>query len=190
MEIISCVNMWRAMELQGDSKAAALAREKPNKATEYKALENRIFLLTQRLDPRHEERLTRHDRIRTLATAELYRIATFLYLHRIGSAEPSQDTKSMYIQQALQILNSLEVCTSPWPLFVIACETETDDQRINILRTLDRMDEERHIGNVFVLRHIIESFWKQQDLMADSGRAGSLKWWDTIDLNLSAPWFI
>ncbi|KAI0526696.1 fungal-specific transcription factor domain-containing protein [Xylaria bambusicola] len=189
MEIISCVNMWRAMELQGYDVAMP-GQEKPNKATEYKALENRIFVLTQRLDPRHEEHLSRHDRIRTLATAELYRIATYLYLHRIGSTETSQDTKSLYIHQALQILGSLEVCTSPWPLFVIACETENDDQRISILRTLDRMDVERHIGNVFVLRHIIESFWKQQDLQADSGKAGTLKWWDTIDLNLSAPWFI
>ncbi|KAI0908170.1 fungal-specific transcription factor domain-containing protein [Ustulina deusta] len=189
MEIISYVNSWRAIELHGD-QAASLDQEKSKRAMEYKALESRISSLTQRLDPRHEEHLSRHDRLRTLATAELYRIATFLYLHRIGSAENSQDIKSANLQHALQILGSLEVCTSPWPLFVIACETETDDQRISILRTLDRMDEERHIGNVFVLRHIIESFWKQKDLQADSGRAGGLKWWDTIDLNLSAPWFI
>lgn len=189
MEIISRVNRWRAIELCGDPTTSP-DQEKSNRAIEYKALESKLALLTQRLDPRHEEYLSQHDRIRTLATAELYRIATFLYLHRVGSTEPSQDIKTAYLQQALQVLGSLEVCTSPWPLFVIGCETETDDQRISILRTLDRMDEERHIGNVFVLRHIIESFWKQQDLQADSGRTGSLKWWDTIDLNLTSPWFI
>ncbi|KAI1128840.1 fungal-specific transcription factor domain-containing protein [Nemania abortiva] len=186
MEVISHVNKWRAIELCGDP--AALSDQ--TRAIEYKALESKLALLTQRLDPRHEEYLSRHDRTRTLATAELYRLATFLYLHRVGSTETSQEIKSAYLQQALHVLSSLEVCTSPWPLFVIGCETETDDQRICILRTLDRMDEVRHIGNVFVLRHIIESFWKQQDLQADSGRASSLKWWDTIDLNLTSPWFI
>ncbi|KAI0454353.1 fungal-specific transcription factor domain-containing protein [Xylaria acuta] len=189
MEVISHVNKWRAMELCGDPTAFP-DQERSNRAIEYKALESKLALLVQRLDPKHEERLSRYDRTRTLATAELYRIATFLYLHRVGSTEPSQEIKSAYLQQALQVLGSLEVCTSPWPLFVIACETENDDQRISILRTLDRMDEERHIGNVFVLRHIIESFWKQQDLQADSGRTGGLKWWDTIDLNLTVPWFI
>ncbi|KAI0205838.1 fungal-specific transcription factor domain-containing protein [Astrocystis sublimbata] len=188
MEVISHVNKWRAMEHHGDPTAFP-DQERSNRAIEYKALESKLALLVQRLDPRHEEHFSHYDRTRTLATAELYRIAAFLYLHRVGSTEPSQEIKSVYLQQALQVLGSLKVCTSPWPLFVIACETETDDQRIRILRTLDQMDEERHIGNVFVLRHIIETFWKQQDLQADSGRTGNLKWWDTID-NLSVPWFI
>ncbi|KAI0406463.1 fungal-specific transcription factor domain-containing protein [Xylaria palmicola] len=186
MEVISRVNTWRAMELSGE----ATKFPEQERSIEYTALENKLALLTQRLDPLHEECLTQHDRTKTLATAELYRIAAFLYLHRVGSTETSPELKSAYLQQAFLVLGSLKVCTSPWPLFVIACETETDDQRISILRTLDRMDEERHIGNVFVLRHIIESFWKQQDLQADSGRAGGLKWWENIDVNLSAPWFI
>ncbi|KAJ8126763.1 hypothetical protein O1611_g6876 [Lasiodiplodia mahajangana] len=186
MEVISHVNTWRAIDLVGECTPLTEQR----RAIEHKALENRLGLLTQRLDPRHEECLTKADRTRTLATAELYRVATCLYLNRVGSPDASQEVRSGLLQHALEVLGSLKVCTSPWPLFVIACETETDDQRIHILRTLDCMDEERHIGNVFVLRHIIESFWKQQDLQADSGRAGSLKWWDTIDLNLTSPWFI
>jgi hypothetical protein len=52
------------------------------------------------------------------------------------------------------------------------------------------MDKERHIGNVLVLRGIIETFWKQRDLQADSGRLSNVKWWDVVDLNTAAPWFI
>jgi len=189
MEVISWVNTWRAIELQEDV-ATYPSREKFNRSAEWKAQHSRLASLQQRLHPRHEQRLSQLERVRTLATAELYRLATFLYLHRACSTETPQETRSTCIQQALQILSDLDVCTSPWPLFAIACETENDEQRITIFRTLDRMDEERHIGNVFVLRHIIESFWKQQDLQADSGRTGGLKWWDTIDLNLTAPWFI
>ncbi|KAI8629940.1 fungal-specific transcription factor domain-containing protein [Xylariaceae sp. FL1651] len=189
MEIISYVNTYRAIELHGDSTIFS-DQERSNRANEWRTLERRLALLTQRLAPGHEDRLSQHERTRTLATAELYRIATFLYLHRICNTEASQEIRSAYLQQALQILSRLDVCTSPWPLFVIACEAETDDHKIIILNTLDLMDERRHIGNVFVLRHIIESFWKQQDLQADTGRTGGLKWWDTIDLHLTVPWFI
>ncbi|KAI1178114.1 fungal-specific transcription factor domain-containing protein [Nemania sp. FL0916] len=189
MEVISRVNQWRARDLCAES-APLSDQEKSDRAIEYKELESKLAALEQQLNPRHRDRLSQYDRTRTLATAELYRIATYLYLLRVGSTETCQEMKSTWLQLGLQIISTLEVCTSPWPLFVIACETETDDQRISILRTLDRMDEERHIGNVFVLRHIIESFWKQQDLQADSGRATALKWWDTIDLNLTSPWFI
>lgn len=189
MDIISCVNIRRATELRMKSPTFP-DQDRSHRASDLKTLESRLSSLTQRLDPKHDEQLSQKERVRTLATAELYRIATFLYLHRACSTETSQDIRGTCLQQALQILRNLEVCTSPWPLFVIACETQSDDQRITILRTLDLMDEHRHIGNVFVLRHIIESFWKQQDLQPDSARTGGLKWWDTIDLQLTSPWFI
>ncbi|KAI0390437.1 fungal-specific transcription factor domain-containing protein [Xylariaceae sp. FL0594] len=189
MEIISWVNTWRAIELQGDTSPYS-ARDKSNRSTEWKVQLRNLESLHQRLDPRHEQKLPQQSLRRTLATAELYRLAALLYLHRACCTDTTQESRSEFIKQALDILSSLDVCTSPWPLFVIACESENDEQRITILRTLDRMDEERHIGNVFVLRHIIESFWKQQDLQADSVMTGGMKWWDTVDLNLSAPWFI
>ncbi|KAI1816334.1 fungal-specific transcription factor domain-containing protein [Poronia punctata] len=189
MEVISWVNSWRAIEMQ-EGKTTFPDRETLNRTTEWRARHDKLASLQQRLHPRHEQGLSQRDRVRTLATAELYRLATFLYLHRACSTDTVQEVRSTYLQQAIQILTDLDVCTSPWPLFVVACETENDQQRIVILRTLDRMDEERHIGNIFVLRHIVEAFWKQQDLQADSGRPSGLKWWDTIDLNLEAPWFI
>lgn len=189
MEIISYVNGLRAIELRGES-AEFSPDERTRRADEWHAIESRITNLTQHLDPFEAKHLPPQERTRILTTAELYRIATFLYLQRTGECTQNQDLRSMYLEQAFQALNSLEVCTSPWPLFVIACETENDQQRIMILQTLDRMDNERRIGNVFVLRDIIESFWKQQDLQADSGRISHLKWWNVVDLNIPAPWCI
>ncbi|KAI1270167.1 fungal-specific transcription factor domain-containing protein [Xylariaceae sp. FL1019] len=189
MEIISRINSWRANDTRYDP-ASLSHQEKSERAEELSHLERTLANLEQTLDPAYETDLTPSERTRTMATAELYRIATFFYLQRIGNPEPSPETRSRYLQLALDLMNVLDVCTSPWPLFVIACETENDDQRIHILKTLDLMDDRRHIGNVFVLRQIVESFWKQQDIHADTGRAGNLKWWDTLALNLSAPWFI
>ncbi|KAI1332815.1 fungal-specific transcription factor domain-containing protein [Xylariaceae sp. FL0255] len=186
MEVISKVNVWRAMILHGDPSLFS----DHERSDELNRLERQVASLTQRLDPEHESSLSRDQRIATLATAELYRIATFLYLENICNPEPSPEMRSAYLQQALGIINTLEVCTSPWPLFIIACETETDEQRISVLKTLDLMDDKRHIGNVFVLRQIIESFWKQQDLQADTRRMANPQWWDTLDIHLSTPWFI
>ncbi|KAI0179333.1 fungal-specific transcription factor domain-containing protein [Hypoxylon sp. FL1284] len=189
MEIISYVNGLRAIELRGESADFSL-EERQRRADEWHVVEDRISHLTQRLDPSDASSLPVHERARILTTAELYRIATFLYLQRTGECTQNQDVRTVYLDQAFQALNSLEVCTSPWPLFVIACETENDQQRILILQTLDRMDNKRNIGNVFVLRDIIESFWKQQDLQADSGRISHLKWWNVVNLNTTAPWCI
>lgn len=91
---------------------------------------------------------------------------------------------------AFKVLAGLAICTSPWPLFVVACESQTDKQRIEILRTLDRMDEGRKIGIVFVMWSMIESYWKQQDPHADDDRSKALRWWELINLDTAAPWFI
>ncbi|ORY68814.1 fungal-specific transcription factor domain-containing protein [Pseudomassariella vexata] len=189
MEIISYVNGLRAIELKGES-AAFSPGEQLCRNEEWHSIESRLSNLNQRLDPESETKLPTQERTRIRTTAELYRIATFLYLQRTINNAQVQETRTVYLEQAFRVLGSMAVCTSPWPLFIIACETESDAQRIVILQTLDRMDEERHIGNVFVLRNIIESFWKQQDLQVDSGRACNIKWWDVVDLNTVAPWFI
>ncbi len=190
MEIISFANGLRAAELRGES-ADLSPQKRAQRADEWHSIENRVTNLIQQLDPRDARQLPQQEQIRILTTAELYRIAAFLYLQRTGDCNAqNQEARSLYLEQAFKALNSLEVCTSPWPLFVIACETENDHQRIMILQTLDRMDNRRRIGNVFVLRAIIESFWKQQDLQADSCRASNLKWWNVVNLNINAPWSI
>jgi hypothetical protein len=189
MEIISYVNGLRALELRGGS-ANFSAEEKTRRSEQWHSTESQLANLEQRLDPISAMHLTQHEQTMILTTAELYRIAAFLYLQRTCNTAQAHEIRTIYLEQAFQILKCLEICTSPWPLFVIACETETDEQRIEILQTLDRMDNERHIGNVFVLRSIIETFWKQQDLKADNGRLSNVKWWDVVDLNTAAPWFI
>ena len=189
MEIISYVNRLRAAQLSGDV-AKFSTDEKLRRNDEWHTIETRLANLDQRLDPIYADQLGQQERTLILATAELYRIAAFLYLQRTCNNSQVHELRTMYLEQAFQVLRSLVICTSPWPLFVIACETETDEQRIEILQTLDRMVHERHIGNIFVLRDIVETYWKQQDLQADSGRSLNAKWWDVVDLDVAAPWFI
>lgn len=189
MEVISYVNGLRAAELRGDARHYS-TEERVRQNEEWQRVESRLTNLEQRLDPSSLGQLTQQERTRILTTAEMYRVATMLYLQRTGGGTQANEIRAIYLDQAFRLLKMLAICTSPWPLFVIACESETDEQRIKILQTLDRMDNERHIGNYFVLREIIEMYWKQQDLHADNPRNAHLKWWDIIDLNTTAPWFI
>ncbi|PNH70236.1 hypothetical protein VD0002_g389 [Verticillium dahliae] len=123
------------------------------------------------------------------ATAELYRLAALLYLQRVVPA-PGDDMRSAaYLQQIFAALRTVRVATSPWPVFITACEARTEDERVQILRVLERMDEIRNVGNVRVMRSLIESIWKQQDLRDSSGKSEALRWWLCVDGEVPAPWF-
>ncbi|EED23053.1 hypothetical protein TSTA_065130 [Talaromyces stipitatus ATCC 10500] len=156
--------------------------------TEFDDLEAQLLRLTQHANI--EKFSKDQDQIaRILSTAEFYRIAALIYLLRVIPGPENAKRRSSYVIQGFEVLRSLPICTSPWPLFVLACETQSDEQRIEILHTLDQMDQNRKIGNVFVIRNIIETLWKQQDLQADVDNS-KFKWWETGALNSNTPWFI
>ncbi|RYP50563.1 hypothetical protein DL768_003959 [Monosporascus sp. mg162] len=189
MEYISYVNGLRASVLRGES-ASFTPDEQAQRQDDFRNIESRLSRLVQRLDPHAAMHLSMREQVRIRTTAELYRIAAFLYLQRTCNTAHAEELRSIYMEEAFKALRSLEICTSPWPLFVVACETENDEQRIEILQILDRMENTRNIGNLLVLRNIIESYWNRKDLQADIGRSSDLKWWDVVDLQTSAPWFI
>ncbi|KAF5576585.1 hypothetical protein FPCIR_12518 [Fusarium pseudocircinatum] len=126
---------------------------------------------------------------RILAIAELYRLATLLYLQRVHPIAEDDFTRTIYVRQALGVLKDLGVATSPWPVFIIGCEVDEQD-RVSILHTLDRMDSVRSIGNIKVLRDVIEGIWKQQDLR-NIGKAGQrVDWLQFVECDVPVPWFI
>ncbi|KAH8671316.1 fungal-specific transcription factor domain-containing protein [Xylariales sp. PMI_506] len=189
MEIISYVNGLRALELRGDALNFS-PTERSRRNEKWQSMEARLRTLEQRLEPLSATQLPQHEQAMVRATAELYRIAAYLYLQRTSNSTQANEIRAVNLQEAFRMLRSLSVCTSPWPLFIIACESETDEQRIEILEALDKMVDVRHIGNIYVLRDIIESIWNQQDLQADNGRSTNVKWWNVIDMDITVPWFI
>lgn len=152
-------------------------------ATTIRSLEQRLC------DDNHKDQS--ESQSQASLTAELYRIATLLYLYAVCEDLADNMEKDYRLNQALNILQQMAVCTSPWPLFIVAGEVTTDLQRILILDILGRMDKLRHIGNVLVVRQLIEAYWKQLDLNGFGDKSqGRPRIWQFLNTNLATPWFI
>jgi hypothetical protein len=131
------------------------------------------------------------DNTRIIRTAELYRIAALLYLHRSLLDTPRlSDTVQALVNLSLGIAKSLEVCTSPWPIFLTACEATNDEQRIVLLQVLERMQRVRGIGNVDVMKDMIETIWKRGDLYDNKRNGADIDWRDLFDISRRVPSFI
>jgi hypothetical protein len=165
-------------------------------------LEHQLNSLRQHIHPEEESAITPLRRIQILSTAELYRLAAHLYLLEVVPSHDDNTVRPAILSLALEALDRLEVATCPWPLFIIACEAIDDNVRVRVLRVLDKMDVSRGIGNVRVMRGIVEAFWKQVDLRADAGSGPgntgrdphaqrfSLSWADLVNCDTPVPWFI
>jgi hypothetical protein len=167
--------------------STALTHPSPKASKQRLLLETQLTNLTQTLPP-----LEKQNHLRTLAIAELYRLAAILYLQRICPSTPDDTPRrALYLKKAFELFGLLEVATSPWPVFVVACESApSDEDRMAILGVLDRMDEVRGIGNVRVMRGLVESFWKQFDL-GNVAEGAWASWWDGDgDAAVAEPWFI
>lgn len=112
MEIIHYINGLRAREIRGQ-KDSLLADERTKRADEWHNIEKRLTHLVQKTDPAVKNQLPYSERTRILITAELYRLATILYLQRTSISPQANEMRSIYLQQAFKVLGSLEVCTSP-----------------------------------------------------------------------------
>jgi hypothetical protein len=127
-------------------------------------------------------------------TAEFYRIAAGLYLEQVARSSRLEDTESVQnlAQEGYVLLNNMEVCTSPWPLFILACHSNSDEQRTLILNTLQTMQKKRRIGNVTILEAIIQAIWRQEDLFGakTDAIAHPFDWRDLIDESCSMPLFV
>lgn len=107
-----------------------------------------------------------------LDTAELYRIAALIFLERACRRKSRRSSEVEHLVEAgLAILQRLKVCAVMWPLFIIACEAETDEQRTIVLATFETSTKFRKAGNIPCVQGLAEAVWKQDDLFTYSGIA-------------------
>ncbi|ORX93487.1 fungal-specific transcription factor domain-domain-containing protein [Clohesyomyces aquaticus] len=124
-------------------------------------------------------------------TAQFYRAAALLYLHQVMPGQSGADTEiRKLVEDGFALVRSMEVCTSPWPMFILACSVSSDAERLQALAILDAMDEKRRIGNVQIIKAIVKAVWKQQDLALNKKNPPQIDWRTLIDADTSMPSFI
>lgn len=131
------------------------------------------------------------DQSRIRVTADFYHVAALIYFHHhVQHLASKHPTMKALVRSALSLISQMEICTSPWPLFVVACEVTDDSERLQILETFAGMEQHRRIGNIAITRMIVETVWKQHDLANDDLVRSNIDWRSIVDLKTLSPSFI
>lgn len=97
--------------------------------------------------------------------AELYRVATLIYIERIGrGASRFSPNVVKLVEDAFIILSRLDRCERPFPFFIISCEARTDAQRTLVMNIMDSTSSVRNCGNLKSIRALVQAAWIQDDL--------------------------
>ena len=105
--------------------------------------------------------------LHALHLAELYRLAARLYLARVARGDVRDNlTVVSLVSEAIDLLRSMGRCERPWPLFIIALEARTDDQRRVVLDAFTGLDK-RPLWNMSVTKKLVLAAWVKQDLGND-----------------------
>jgi hypothetical protein len=100
---------------------------------------------------------------------QVYQMATRIYFARASQSSWKLSTKiDSVIDKVFAGPLPGHACGHYFPVFILACEARTDEQRTTILNLIDRTERSTRIKGMGGLRHTIQSIWVQQDLHADS----------------------
>ena len=141
--------------------------------TEAPRYQNEIFLqlkwrlqyLRQSLVPHGAMFSKAGDESMAYDTAELYRVAAMIFLERACRRIPRSDPQiERLVGTGLKLLESLQGFAATWPLFIVACEAETDEHRKIALDSFEASAKVRKAGNISWVQGLAEAVWKQDDL--------------------------
>ncbi|KAM0261021.1 hypothetical protein ACHAQJ_002460 [Trichoderma viride] len=110
-----------------------------------------------------------HEAAQEANIAELFRLATIIYLLRMAKGE-SENAKCVVqaINQAFEVLGQIEYCERPWPLFIVALEARTEEHRMRMMSVLEKSLKRRPLGPMNLVNKMIPDAWTQQDLRESS----------------------
>jgi hypothetical protein len=188
LRIIACINQlrtWRASPQWNNANAGRGILELTL------LIRSRLQNLKQEIHIEFGETTGTIDHNRITLTAELYRVATLLYLYQVAPTQaiPDGAVKGL-VREGFIFMDQMEVCTSPWPLFIMACNAQTDSDRLKILGIVDTADAKRRVGNYQLIKGLFQAVWKQQDLAADEKTPTQVDWRTLVDSSGSMPSFI
>lgn len=163
--------------------------QSPEHDARLKVLEQRLHHLSQR--EQHDESKTAQSSTRNTQIAEFYRLAALLYLQRVARNSP-RDTPHVIklVADAYRTLKVMARCDRPWPLFVIALEASTEDERRLVLVTIETLLEHKPLRKWMMLRTMIQQAWSQKDLAKANNLDALLLYQSAINAQRVPPMFI
>ncbi|RSM08203.1 hypothetical protein CDV31_008211 [Fusarium ambrosium] len=100
----------------------------------------------------------------------LHTIAALIFLNRAALDYSGEEAAhDVLVKRGLDILKTVGVSYTPWPIFIIACEAHRDSARLLILDVMARIEEHTGSRRLTLLRHLIEAAWNYQDLNQGRG---------------------
>jgi hypothetical protein len=100
--------------------------------------------------------------------AQLYRLAGLIYCERVLKASSNQGRLARWSVEAFDILRQLKICERPFPLFFVACEAQSDEERQMVISLLERANQKSTQRKVHSVEQMIQSMWVQHDLLSDT----------------------
>jgi hypothetical protein len=174
------------MRLLGEVSTTAMYSSEPNyRSAEYQRHLNDLLSRLENADPRiYDVDNSAPDDVKyNEQLLDLARLAGLIYLERVSRNFSGHSTKiESWTKQALQMLVKLESCHCPFALFFIGCETDRDEDRINILRIYANMEKRPHLMSFMEVKGLIQTAWNQQDLAEE----GELDYIHKLNLVMSS----
>ena len=175
---------------------AVLDRDDPQyRSEQHRAAIRTLELRLDRMDQRISAVSTTegdcpNDSSSSRKVAELFRLAAYIYLERLAKGCDNNEPKvKCLLDTAFELRREMGLCDRPWPVFIIALEARTDEERVLILSVLENSLTQRPLGNLAITKRLIHAAWVQQDLHAVSGLDPLLVYSTVISENRVPPSF-
>ncbi|SPJ79907.1 uncharacterized protein FTOL_08298 [Fusarium torulosum] len=132
-----------------------------------RCLENKITSVVP-LGPKGTPDTTSDLSTAWVATMDLLKLAALIYLKRasrnFSGTSPQIDAM---VEKAHVLLDDLGTFNLAFPLLIIGCEARTDEQRIRILKHIERAMRTSTLRSLHGLHNILQQIWVQDDLAVD-----------------------
>ena len=122
---------------------------------------------------------------------KLYQLAMLLYLNRSSEGLIEQPIRTQQqIDQAFAILPQLSSCKQQFPIYIIGCESRTDEQRAEILDVILRTEKLSPSRSFNHCKRLLQASWAQDDLAGWNNISYRSKLSSTMSLAEIVPAFV
>jgi hypothetical protein len=123
--------------------------------------------------------------------AELYRLACLIYLERVVKGTPRYNPRLIdLLRKAFAIFKIIKTCDRPFPVFVIACEAQTEADRALSLNVMQHTEVGQRRGNINMVNDMVKASWLQEDLCTGDQLDTLLRYNGIISAHPILPSFI